>query len=151
MKLSMMMTMMLMLSCAASSNTPREPWSVAVTSSGGLAGRGAGSYSINSAGEIAVTSMNGKSCTFRATDEELTRFREILTNAQPQKWRDSYVPEESCCDRFHYELTVDEAGTKKVLTWIDNPEPMPPDLDALTTAMVGVPPSLRVTYGGQCL
>ena len=150
MKLSVMTTMMLMLSCAASSSAPREPWSIAVTSSGGLAGRGAGSYSIDSAGEVAVTSMSGKSCTFRATDAELARFRELLTNAQPERWKDSYVPEESCCDRFQYEMTIDEAGAKTVVTWIDDPEPMPEDLAALTNAMTGAPPSLRVTYGGQC-
>lgn len=150
MKLSMITTMMLALSCAASRTKPIEPWSIAVTSSGGLAGRGAGSYSINSAGEISVTSMTGKSCTYHATDEEMARFRAMLTNAQPRKWRDSYIPEESCCDRFQYELTLDEAGTKTVVTWIDDPTPMPKDLDALTNAMVGTTPSLRVSYGERC-
>ena len=151
MKLSVIATMLTMLSCAASGTAPAEPWSVAVTSSGGLAGRGAGSYSINSAGEIAVTSMNGKTCAFRATDEEMTRFRDLLTNARPETWNESYIPKESCCDRFEYELTIDEAGKKRTVKWIDDPEPMPADLQALTNAMVGAPPSLRVTYGGQCL
>ena len=48
------------------------------------------------------------------------------------------------------EMTIDEAGAKTVVTWIDDPEPMPEDLAALTNAMTGAPPSLRVTYGGQC-
>ena len=151
MKLSVIAAMLLMLSCAASGTGPAEPWSIGVTSSGGIAGRGAGSYSINSAGEIAVTSMNGKSCTFRATDEELTRFRELLTKARPETWIGSYIPKDSCCDRFEYELTLDEAGKKGTVKWIDDPAPMPADLQALTDAMVGPPPSLRVTYGGQCL
>lgn len=151
MKLSVIATMLLMLSCAASSNAPAEPWSIAVTSSGGLAGRGAGSYSINSAGEIAVTSMNGKSCTFSASEEEMSRFRELLTRARPDTWNESYIPKESCCDRFEYELTLEETGKKRTVKWIDDPAPMPADLEALTNAMVGPPPSLRVTYGGQCL
>lgn len=151
MKLSAIAAMMLMLSCAASSTAPVEPWSIEVTSSGGIAGKGAGSYSINSAGDVAVTSMTGKRCTFRATDEELTRFRELLTKARPDTWKVSYIPKESCCDRFEYEMTIDEAGEKHTVKWIDDPEPMPADLKALTDAMVGPPPSLRVTYGGKCL
>jgi hypothetical protein len=150
MKLSVIATMMLMLSCAASRTAPAEPWSISVTSSGGLAGRGAGSYSINSAGEVAVTTMMDKSCTYRATGEEMARFRELLTNARPETWNASYIPQESCCDRFEYELTLDEAGKKRTVRWIDDPAPMPEDLAALTNAMVGVSPSLRVTYGEQC-
>ena len=150
MKLSVMIAMMLTLSCAASRTKPIEPWSIAVTSSGGLAGRGAGSYAIDSAGKISVTTMMGRSCTFQATDEEMSRFRELLTNARPETWNESYIPSDPCCDRFEYELTLDEAGAKTTVKWIDDPEPMPKDLAALTDAMVGAPPSLRVAYGSQC-
>jgi hypothetical protein len=150
MKLSMIATMVMMMSCAASRTAPAEPWSVGVTSSGGLAGKGAGSYAINSAGEVSVTTMTGRSCTFRATEEEMTRFRTLLTNARPKEWDASYIPEESCCDRFEYELTLDEAGTTRKVKWIDDPRPMPADLEALTNAMVGPPPSLRVDYGTNC-
>ena len=151
MKLSVMIAMMLTtLSCAATRTQPIEPWSIDVTSSGGLAGKGAGSYAIDSAGKISVTTMTGKSCTFQATDEERSRFRELLTNARPDTWSASYIPEDPCCDRFEYELTLDEAGVKHTVKWIDDPLPMPRDLEALTNAMVGPPPSLRVTYGAQC-
>ncbi|MDP9191053.1 MAG: hypothetical protein M3P06_05060 [Acidobacteriota bacterium] len=150
MKLSVVATMMLVLSCAASHTAPVEPWSVGVTSSGGIAGRGAGSYAITSDGQVSVTSMSGRSCTFRATEEEIRRFKELLTNARPETWEQSYIPKDSCCDRFEYELVLDEAGAKQTVTWIDDPQPMPKDLVALTDAMVGAPPSLRVTYGAQC-
>jgi hypothetical protein len=151
MKLSVMIAMMLMtLSCAASRTRPIEPWSIAVTSSGGLAGKGAGSYAIDSTGKISVTTMLGRSCTFQATDAEMSRFRELLTNARPESWQASYIPKDPCCDRFEYELTLDEAGTKRTVKWIDDPEPMPNDLKALTNAMVGPAPSLRDSYGAQC-
>ncbi|HYC62689.1 MAG TPA: hypothetical protein VEK79_24275 [Thermoanaerobaculia bacterium] len=149
MKLSLMATMIMMMSCAASQSAD-EPWSIAVTSSGGFAGKGAGSYTIKSDGEITVTTMAGKSCTFRATEEEMTRFRDLLANAKPDTWAGHYVPEDSCCDRFEYEMTIDEAGRKHSVKWIDDPAPMPADLAALTNAIVGMPPSLRVTYGGKC-
>lgn len=149
MKLSVIAAMLLMLSCAASRTKPAEPWSVAVTSSGGLAGRGAGSYSINSTGEISVTTIAGKTCLMPASDETRSRFDSLLTNARPDAWRGSYVPKESCCDRIEYELTLDEAGTKHTVKWIDDPSPMPKDLADLTDAMVGAN-SLRVDYGAKC-
>lgn len=150
MKLSTITMMLLILSCAASRTAPAEPWSVEVTSSGGIAGRGAGSFAIDSTGRVSVTTMTRKSCTFQATDEEMNRFRELVANARPDAWSESYVPKDSCCDRFEYELTLDLAGTKKTVKWIDDPAPMPKDLAALTSAMVGTPPSLRVTYGAKC-
>jgi hypothetical protein len=150
MKLSAITMMLLILSCAASRTAPPEPWSVEVTSSGGIAGRGAGSFAIDSTGRVAITTMTRKSCAFQATDEEMGRFRELLAKARPDTWSESYVPKDSCCDRFEYELTLDLAGTKKTVKWIDDPAPMPKDLAALTSAMVGTPPSLRVTYGAKC-
>lgn len=150
MKLSVIGAMLMMLSCAATRTSPVEPWSVSVTSSGGLAGRGAGSYSINSAGEVTVTTITGKNCVMHASEETMSQFRTLLTNARPNAWSESYIPEESCCDRFEYQLTLDEAGTKHTVKWIDDPAPMPKDLAALTNAMVGGDPSLRVTYGEKC-
>jgi hypothetical protein len=149
MKLSVIAAMLLMLSCAASRTKPVEPWSVAVTSSGGLAGRGAGSYSINSAGEISVTTIAGKTCPMPASDETMALFNTLLTNARPNAWSASYIPKESCCDRIEYQLTLDEAGTKHTVKWIDDPSPMPKDLADLTGAMVGAK-SLRVDYGAKC-
>jgi len=151
MKLSLLvMMLMVTVSCAAARTAPAEPWSVGVTSSGGFAGRGAGSFSIASDGEISVTTMMGKSCTFRATEAELRRFVELLTRARPDAWEASYVPENSCCDRFEYELTLDEAGEQTTVKWMDAGLPMPKDLQELTNAMVGEPHSLRVDYGSQC-
>lgn len=150
MKLSFVAMMMMTLSCAAARTAPAEPWSILVTSSGGIAGKGAGSYSIDSAGEITVTTMLGKRCVYRATDAEMERFLELLTQAQPESWKESYVPENACCDRFEYEMVLDEAGTKHTVRWIDDPQPMPKDLVALTNAIVGPDPSLRTTYGTKC-
>ncbi|HEV7764686.1 MAG TPA: hypothetical protein VGQ76_06785 [Thermoanaerobaculia bacterium] len=151
MKLSAMAVILMMsMSCAAARSAPAEPWRIEVTSSGGIAGRGAGTFAIGSDGQISVRSMMGKSCTFEATAEDMQRFRELLTNARTETWSESYVPKDSCCDRFEYEMTIDEAGKVTKVKWIDDPAPMPKDLEALTNAMVGPPPSLRVVYGGKC-
>lgn len=152
MKLSLLMMMVSVVACAASSRpAPAEPWQLAVTSSGGIAGRGAGSYSIGSDGAIGVTSMTRVTCRYEATGEEMSRFRTLLANAHPEAWKESYVPENACCDRFEYELTITEAGkTPQTVKWIDDPEQMPADLAAITAALVGPEPSLRATYSGKC-
>jgi hypothetical protein len=151
-KLSAILLILMTLgSCAASqASAPATPWAISLTSSGGLAGRGNGSYAIDSTGKIAVTTMASRSCSFQATDEELRRFSDLLAAAKPEKWKASYIPEDRCCDRFEYSLTVDVAGTITKTEWIDNPLPMPKDLAAISDALVGGASSLRVIYGPQC-
>jgi hypothetical protein len=152
MKLSLLMTIALgVTSCAASSaSKPATPWSLAVVSSGGITGRGAGNYSIDSAGNIALTTPTRQTCSFHATSEQLQRFTDLLAAASPAKWKASYKPKDHCCDRFEYGLTLDLAGTKTETGWIEDPEPMPSDLQALTEALVGGEGSLRAVYGPQC-
>jgi hypothetical protein len=136
--------------CAASQSTPVEPWRISVTSSGGFAGRGMGSYSIGSDGVVSVTTMAQKTCTFTATPEELARFRKLLGAAKAEQWQESYVPKDTCCDRIEWTLTVQEGERTVTTKWLDQPEPRPPDLGALADAMAGGPQSLRVVYEPRC-
>lgn len=149
MKLSAVAALMIM-SCAASQSSPVAPWRVELTSSGGLAGRGAGSYAITSEGEVSVTTMHGKSCTAKAAAEDLQRFEKLLAEAKPDTWQERYMPENPCCDRFQYTMTVDRAGARRSVTWVDDPPPMPADVTALAAAITGGPESLRVRYGDTC-
>lgn len=151
MKLFAVLLFMTTGSCAASqASAPATPWKISLTSSGGLAGRGNGSYAIDSSGTIAVTTMTGKSCSFQASDEVRQRFSDLLASAKPREWKASYIPKDRCCDRFEYALTVDEAGTVTRTEWIDNPPPMPKDLAAIADALVDGPSSLRVLYAPRC-
>lgn len=150
MKLSMI-AMMMFAACAASSGTkPVEPWRIDVATSGGFAGRGNGSFGIDSTGEVRITSMGGTRCTYRATAAELARFNQLLANAKPESWAEHYKPENDCCDRFQYDLTLIEGGKQTRTMWIDDPAPMPQDLTALVNAITGAGDSLRVVYGAQC-
>jgi hypothetical protein len=137
--------------CAASQSKPMTPWSVEITTTGGIAGRGIGSFAIASDGTVSVTTMMRKSCSYRATEEEMKRFEELLTAAQPDRWRTSYAPEDRCCDRIEYTLTFQEADRKFTTEWIDDPQPMPADLVALAAAITGgAETSLRRRYGELC-
>jgi hypothetical protein len=150
MKLSALSLFLLLISCAASQSKPATPWRIEVATTGGITGRGNGSWSIGSDGRVAVTNIAGKSCTFEASAEERARFETLLANARPDTWAAEYVPENPCCDRIGYTMTVDEAGVQRKVEWIDDPEPMPKDLVALVQAMSGVAPSVRTEYGERC-
>jgi hypothetical protein len=141
---------LLLVACAASQSTAMKPWRIDVTTSGGITGRGNGGWGIDSDGKVSARTMSGRSCTFEATAEERQRFDTLLANARPDTWKDSYVPEDNCCDRIEYRMTVVRGGEERKIVWIDDPLPMPKDLEAIASAVTGTAPSLRTEYGGKC-
>lgn len=147
---SLCLSLVLVANCAASSATPARPWRVELASSGGLAGRGMGTYAVTSDAKVTATLPNQRSCTFDLTAEELRRFEDVLAAARPREWQASYVPKDPCCDRFEYDLTLDQAGTETKVKWIDDPLPMPADLTALTNALTGGESSIRALASERC-
>lgn len=117
------------LSCGTSTTRPLRPWTLELATSGGITGRGIGTIRIDSGGTATVGD-----CTSNVTD--LERFDTLLANARPDQWRDSYVPENPCCDRIEYALGFDVAGTAHRTRWIDDPLPMPGDLTAIGDALL---------------
>jgi hypothetical protein len=150
MKLSALAAFLMIMSCAASNSSPDAPWQIELTSSGGLAGRGAGSYTLASDGRVTVVNTAGKSCAFDADPSDLQRYAAVVAAARPESWQERYVPEESCCDRFEYTMTVDRGGARRTVVWIDDPLPMPADLKAVVDAMTSGEGSVRARYGGRC-
>jgi hypothetical protein len=146
----LLLTLAVLASCAASGPRPAEPWRVEVATSGGIAGRGMGTYAVSSDGKADVTLTNGRSCSFALTADELRRTADVLRGARPAEWKASYVPENSCCDRFEYDLTLDEAGAVTKTKWIDDPLPRPADLEALADAIVGGEWSIRTLATERC-
>ena len=127
-----------------------QPWSVAVTTTGGITGSGVGAYSIDSDGRVEVTKMSGSRCVLTATAADLERVRQFVMAARPSRWRDSYAPEDRCCDRIEYTLTLDLGGRIRGVEWIDDPLPMPSDLTALAETLTGGGESVRAKYGDRC-
>jgi hypothetical protein len=151
MKLSgVLLSLVVVANCAAGRPPLKKPWRVEVQSSGGLAGRGMGTYAINSDGKLDATLPNGRPCSATIESGRLRELEKVLGETQPAAWKDSYVPENSCCDRFEYSLTFDEAGKETRTRWIDDPSPMPPDLEALTQAIIHGPRSIRVQAAELC-
>lgn len=149
MKLSrVIVALLVVMACTAAA--PREPWSVEVTTSGGLTGRGLGSWKISSDGTIEVRRMDGNVCTLSASDAQLRAIGRLLAEARPERWKESYVPENSCCDRIEYSLEVVEAERVATTRWLDGPPEEPKDLRALANAMVGAERSIRADGAERC-
>ena len=140
------------LTCGAVSteSTPEKAWKITLTSAGGLAGRGNGSWMIDSAGALQVTTIAGKTCAFQATNEEVAQFSKLLAAAKRKEWKASYEPASPCCDRFEYDLTIEEGGVTTTTHWIVSAESMPADLVALAEALVDGAENVRSKYGPQC-
>src|SRR6185295_17481984 len=105
------MMMSILASCTAARSAPPKPWRLEVATSGGITGRGNGTYAINSDGKVSASFLNGTSCSFQASADDLKRIESLLAAATPGNWKAQYLPENTCCDRIEYALTLDEAGT----------------------------------------
>lgn len=129
---------LLLFACAL---TPvRRPWKVELITSGGFTGKGSGAITMSSDGRIETRSPGGSLCPRAGTAAEIERIEKLLASARPDTWRASYAPENRCCDRIHYRLTItsgEPRNEKKYTTeWISAPLPMPKDLDALSAALL---------------
>jgi hypothetical protein len=94
--------------------------------SGGLAGRTEG-WSIYTNG--LVMSSDGKSG--QVSPEEVADLLRQADAAGFFSWRDSYLPKNTCCDRFTYKLTVRMAGQTKTVTTIDAASEEPAELGTI--------------------
>lgn len=126
--------LLVLFGCAAA--PVKRPWKLELVTSGGFAGKGSGAITIESSGATHVKTANGKACEVKATADELKRYESLLAAAQPEKWKPSYAPENRCCDRIEYDLTLTSAEKTYKTEWISAPLPMPKDLSAIGDALV---------------
>jgi hypothetical protein len=125
-----------LLAFACSTTTSNEPWRIELVTSGGITGRGNGNVTIDSAGVVTLTTMSGSGCTFTLTADELRPVAAAVAKAGA--WKESYVPENSCCDRIESALTLTRGDKTQKTTWITEPLPMPADLTALAERVAAV-------------
>ena len=113
----------------------KRPWKLELTTSGGFTGQGSGAITVDSAGAIHVKQPFHGECDARATAAEVAGFEALLKDARPAKWRESYMPENQCCDRVSFHLTLTIADRSWTTEWM-SPEPMPKDLAAIGDELV---------------
>jgi hypothetical protein len=118
---------LMFIACAGAQQPADQPWQIEMTSSGGIAGKGAGSMRIDSDGKT--------SCRRELTDAERRRLDDAVANAKPDGWK-TVNAEGICCDRIEWTLALTIGGKTHKVTWIDDPKfAMPDDLRALTTEL----------------
>jgi hypothetical protein len=110
------------------------PWRIEVTSQGGIHGRGAGTFVLDSTGAYSVTDIHGKRCSFKPSAARKRELAAAVANAKPRAWKASYVPDNTCCDRIEWTLTLDDDGTKSTTRWME-PAALPKDLAALVDTL----------------
>ena len=136
----------LLAACAASPPPEPQPWRVEVTSSGGIAGKGAGSMVADSEGTVTVTTIARKTCPGRLSETELRRLADAIAKAKPEEWQPLH-PEDICCDRIEWSLALEIGGKTHTFTWIDDPKlALPPDLRTLTQVLGDI----RVEHIASC-
>jgi hypothetical protein len=113
-------------------------WALAITSGGGLSGRGAGNLKIDSEG---ATVGNGGSA--RAQPAALQPLVAALAAARPEMWHACYVQPGNpggCCDQFSYTLTLrrrtaDRKDERYEFFWYtDSSDRLPSDASAIVSA-----------------
>src|SRR5689334_15421280 len=150
MKLSGMLMSMMIVAAACAAAPPEKPWTVSVTTSGGMTGRGVGAWTIRSDGNVLVRKADRSECTFKLSEAELDEVTRLLANAEPERWKDSYVPANNCCDRITWTLEFDEAGRVATTAWLDAGPKLPKDLGALAERIVGGEKSIRAISAERC-
>jgi hypothetical protein len=123
-----LLLLLVLFGCAL---TPvKRPWKLELTTGGGFTGQGLGSITLDSGGAIHVKTPFRGECDSRATATELASYEALLAKARPKTWRESYMPENRCCDRVDFHLTLTIVDRSWKTEWMP-PEPMPKDLTAL--------------------
>jgi hypothetical protein len=142
--------LLVLTACAAA--PPVRPWKIEVTSSGGFAGNGNGAFTVDSNGALRIAPMGGRTCDFTLSADELSRIETLLAKASPRAWKASYLPENTCCDRFHWKLTLTQAKRTYTTEWLDDLPPEPKELVDLVRAIIAHNDrtSLRSLYEPRC-
>lgn len=116
-------------------------WSLRLSSSGGITGRGDGSVSIDSDGQVEKTTPNGAICRGTVEDDLLETLESAIAAARPGGWRGQYFIEGGA-DFFTYSLTMEIDGKEqRGVEWNDGVE-LPADLQKLWEAIGAVKRSI---------
>lgn len=122
---------------ARTEETTMQEWALRLESSGGITGRGDGSVSIDSEGQVERTTPNGTVCRGTVDGELLETLTRVLVDARADTWRSQYLLQGGA-DFFTYTLTMEIDGRPQpVVEWNDGVE-LPTDLRTLWDAIGAV-------------
>jgi hypothetical protein len=137
------------------------PWTVEITTDGGLDGRGSGALKLSNDGTLTVTPPRAKhACTYQLTQDEMLPIGDLVGSANPQQWLASYADASNpngCCDMIRTTLVLTRDDVRPnvgyTASWYDAHRPLPADLAAIADALFSgaKPASLRARYIPLCM
>lgn len=142
-------------------------WTIAIETSGGFTGMGAGGVTVTSTGNATVSepARPGRTdrpaaaggCRYTVPPDILKRLAAAVAKARPSTWAKSYVRPENpngCCDQFRYTLTLEvgkpESPTSTARTfWYDDSAALrPADLREVYETVISVKSNAPAGCGG---
>jgi hypothetical protein len=69
------------------------------------------------------------------SDAQLAELAKAIQQADFMSLEDSYVPKDTCCDRFLHEITVTLGGQTKTVRTLDSSPTEPPGLTQLVQTL----------------
>ncbi len=125
--------------------TPKGPWSLKLTTSGGFAGIGRGNLSIESDGKFEYEQPTSpqqvrKGCKGTMYPSHLSPISEAVAQAKPEAWNRPDL-DVAAPDAFRYklELRFGSAAQPTIVQWYDNTSgKLPPDLKRLSDLLLQI-------------
>jgi hypothetical protein len=134
-------------------------WSIAITTQGGFSGAGSGGVTVSSDGKVGILFIGDTAprCTFDLDAATLGRISQLVAQAAPQTWVESYVPaplRARCCDMITTSMRLtrveDDSEAIYETRWLSAGPPFPYDLSDLIAAVAYGDASLRTRFTPLC-
>jgi hypothetical protein len=150
---------------AVSRRRPMKPavqirsWSIAITTQGGFSGAGSGGITVSSDGKVGILLMGDAAprCTFDLDAATLQKISQLVSQATPQTWVESYVPaplRARCCDMITTSMRLtrieDDREAVYETRWLSAGPRFPYDLSDLIAAVSFGDASLRTRFTPLC-
>jgi len=126
--------------CGRQTTTPKSPWSLELTTSGGFAGIGRGNLSVDSEGKFNYYGRSAQKvrqgCESKFTPKQLQPIKDAVAKSHPREWNKPGL-NIAAPDAFGYKLELQTNGQKYTVEWYDNTsDQLPADLKRLNEVLL---------------
>ena len=104
----LLIAFLIVAACTPDRDPEQVRWRVALTSSGGIGGQGAGSVIAASDGSLEVKRF-ARVCQTQLSGANVRALQKAVGSIAPGRWKTGYLPHDQdvCCDRFYWKLDVE--------------------------------------------
>jgi hypothetical protein len=125
--------MFILVACAPTTQPPSQTISVTYHRSGGITGAD-DTWQISADGKVSHQGQTAGTSQ-QLTAAQMADLAAAVRTANFMSLADSYVPQDTCCDRYLYEITVTSDGQSKTVQTIDASPTAPAELTHLVNTL----------------